>query len=174
MMMNNKKRKDKESHSREEKDEIIEVISLDMGEEGEEPVDLSAATTLDLLEQAQEENYDEEVARYTTSPSIRESLAERQDLDAGKGKLIEQLQTHHAKSPALSGGDVDAAWDEANVGEETVGGTVPTPDQDVVDELGEALGINYEDDEPLHTEEKIRERDEERWELNPESAEDEE
>jgi hypothetical protein len=42
----------------------------------------------------------------------------------------------------------------------------------VVDELGQALGITYEDDEPLQTEEKLRERDRSRWELDPESAED--
>jgi hypothetical protein len=73
----------------------------------------------------------------------------------------------------LSGGDIDAKWQEADVsGEETVGGTSPTPDQDVVDELGQALGITYEDDEPLRTEEKLLERDRNRWELDPESAED--
>jgi hypothetical protein len=53
-------------------------------------------------------------------------------------------------------------------GEEAVGGTTPTPDQDVVDDLGQALGVTYEDDEPLGGE-KIRERDRNRWELDPES-----
>ena len=60
------------------------------------------------------------------------------------------------------------------MGEETVGGSVPTPDQDIVDELGEAVGLTYEDDEPLHGEEKIRERDRNRWELDPESASEDE
>ena len=55
----------------------------------------------------------------------------------------------------LTGGDIDAAWDQAAVGEETVGGTTPTPDQDIVDELGRAVGVNYEDAEPLHTTEKL-------------------
>ena len=44
----------------------------------------------------------------------------------------------------LAGGDIDAAWDKAAVGEETVGGTTPTPDQDLVDEIGRAVGIEYE------------------------------
>jgi hypothetical protein len=48
---------------------------------------------------------------------------------------------------------------------------VPTPDQDSVDDIGEAYGITYEDDEPLRTGEKLEKRDEERWELNPESVE---
>ena len=51
----------------------------------------------------------------------------------------------------LTGGDIDAAWDQAAVGDETVGGSSPTPDQDIVDEIGRALGVNYEDGEPLHT-----------------------
>ncbi|HKT36376.1 MAG TPA: DUF6335 family protein [Nitrospira sp.] len=72
----------------------------------------------------------------------------------------------------LTGGDIDAAWDQAEVGEETVGGTTPTPDQDIVDEIGKAVGIEYEDAEPLHTTEKVERRDEQRWELHPASSED--
>jgi hypothetical protein len=72
----------------------------------------------------------------------------------------------------LSGGDIDAAWDKAAVGEETVGGTTPTPDQDLVDEIGRAVGIEYEGAEPLHTTEKLERRDEQRWELHPASSED--
>ena len=52
-----------------------------------------------------------------------------------------------------------------------MGGTTPTPDQDVVEELGDALGIEYDQDEPLHTYDKLRDRDRNRWELNPASAE---
>ena len=79
------------------------------------------------------------------------------------------------KEPAeavLTGGDIDAAWDQAAVGDETVGGSSPTPDQDIVDEIGEALGVTYQEGEPLHTSEKIERRDAERWELNPASSED--
>ena len=72
----------------------------------------------------------------------------------------------------LTGGDIDAAWDQAAAGEETVGGSSPTPDQDIVDEIGRAVGLIYEDAEPLHTTEKIERRDQERWELHPASSED--
>ncbi len=72
----------------------------------------------------------------------------------------------------LSGGDIDAAWDEASGGEETVGGSTPTPDQDIVDEIGRAVGVDYEDSEPLDPEAKIERRDENRWELHPASSED--
>lgn len=76
----------------------------------------------------------------------------------------------------LSGGDIDAAWESSDVsGEESVGGTASTPDQDIVEDLGEALGITHDDDEELDTEDKLAERDRKRWELDPRSAaEDEE
>ncbi|MFO7679782.1 MAG: DUF6335 family protein [Chloroflexota bacterium] len=164
----------KENLSQRQNRKPTEVISLDIAEEGEAPLDLDVETTIDLLQDAQEEAYAARIAEYTDDEEIQESLEERQELNTGREQLIERLQEHTSKSPELSGGDVDAAWDYANVGQETVGGTAPTPDQDVVDELGAAMGIEYEDDEPLHTADKLEERDRNRWELNPESAEEEE
>lgn len=72
---------------------------------------------------------------------------------------------------ALSGGDVDTTHAGTDSGEETVGGSVPTPDQDIVDELGKAVGITYEDTEPLRFGDKVADRDAQRWELNPASSE---
>jgi hypothetical protein len=74
--------------------------------------------------------------------------------------------------PVLSGGDVDAASEETASGEETVGGSTPTPDQDIVDEIGRAAGVSYEDAEPLDMSEKVERRDDQRWELHPASSED--
>ena len=154
------------------KPQPVEVVSLDMDEEGEETAVLSPETTRDLLEEAQEERYEQEVSWYTDDEEIEASLAERQDLGHVSPSLLKKLENHHAESPELSAGDVDAAWDQANdAGEETVGGTAVTPDQDSVDAIGEALGLTYEDDEPLHTADKLAKRDEERWELDAESAE---
>ena len=151
----------------------IEVVSLDIGEEGEETAVFSAETTRDLLQEAQEERYAEEVAHYTDDEEIEESLTERQQLNHGSRSLIEKLQEHHAESPDLSAGDVDAAWYQADVaGEETVGGLAVTPDQDSVEAIGDALGITYEDDEPLHTAEKLAQRDKKRWELDIDSNDD--
>ena len=45
-------------------------------------------------------------------------------------------------------------------------------DQDVVEEIGRALGVEYEDAEELKGSEKIEERDRHRWEYDPASAED--
>ena len=72
----------------------------------------------------------------------------------------------------LTGGDIDAEGDQAASGEETVGGSTPTPDQDLVDEIGRAAGVSYDDAEPLDMSEKLERRDDERWELHPASSED--
>ena len=75
--------------------------------------------------------------------------------------------------PALTAGDVDADWESASsVGDEAPGGDNPTPDQDVVDDIGKAVGVEYEDNEELKSEEKIIKRDRHRWELDPASSED--
>jgi len=101
-------------------------------------------------------------------------LPEDRDLPVQSEALRRQLEEHNSKSPVLSGGDMDAAWEDADSdGDETVGGTAATPGQDVVEELGRAVGITYNDDEPLNTEDKLLRRDQNRWELNPASAEDE-
>ena len=91
-----------------------------------------------------------------------------EDLEAELEKPSRHVGAH---TPVLSGGDVDAAWDDDS-GEETVGGSNPTPDQDEVDELGQAVGVTYSDTEPLHTTEKVERRDDARWELDPASADD--
>ena len=56
--------------------------------------------------------------------------------------------------------------------DEAPGGDNPTPDQDVVDNIGRAIGIEYQDNEPLKGSEKLLERDKHRWELDPASSED--
>jgi stage V sporulation protein SpoVS len=105
---------------------------------------------------------------------INQQFEEWQVVPDDDSPLARKMSEHHSESPILSGGDVDAAWDQADVGEETVGGSTPTPDQDVVDELGLAAGLTYEDEEPLHTRDILEYRDHHRWELNPASAEEEE
>jgi hypothetical protein len=81
---------------------------------------------------------------------------------------------HHTEtSPVLTGGDVDADWQDAYaVGDEAPGGDNPTPDQDRVDDIGKALGVVYDDHEELKASDKIAERDRHRWELDPASSED--
>jgi hypothetical protein len=91
----------------------------------------------------------------------------------GRAAFRHAKKEHTETSPALTGGDVDADWEDAYaVGDEAPGGDNPTPDQDIVDEIGAALGVTYQDDEELKAADKIIERDRHRWELDPASAED--
>ena len=91
----------------------------------------------------------------------------------GRAALGKAKQAHNETSPALTGGDVDADWEDAYaVGDEAPGGDNPTPDQDRVDDIGRALGIEYADNEELKGADKIADRDKHRWELDPASAED--
>lgn len=73
----------------------------------------------------------------------------------------------------LTGGDIDANYEQASVvGDEAVGGTVATPDQDIVDELAAAVGLEIDDRTDLRTNEILEQRDDRRWELDPQSSED--
>ena len=104
---------------------------------------------------------------------VQQEFADVQRLASGGDQLRRELREHHSRTPVLSGGDLDADWARADIGDETVGGSAPTPDQDIVDELGEAVGLTYEDNEPLRASEKVvEERDRKRWELDPASSDD--
>lgn len=116
------------------------------------------------------EDEDDREEEVETEDDVADLFDEAQNLDYGRGDLTRKLRSHTDKSPALSGGDIDADWDHADVGEETVGGQNPTPDQSDVDELGEAMGIVYQDNEPVNTDDKLERRDKNPWELNPASA----
>jgi hypothetical protein len=94
-------------------------------------------------------------------------------LAAGEvGGLAADVAAHPEVSPRLTGGDVDADWQGAYAcGEEAVGGSVSTPDQSMVDELGEALGVAQDADaEVVTSDEILRDRDRRRWALELESA----
>jgi hypothetical protein len=86
--------------------------------------------------------------------------------------LAEQVASHTETSPVLTGGDPDADWFRAySSGEEAVGGSVATPDQDVVDEIGRALGVSQDLDAPVTTSDEIlRRRDRFRWHLERDAA----
>jgi hypothetical protein len=91
----------------------------------------------------------------------------------GRDELREALHEHTETSPAFTGGDVDADWQNAYAtGDESPGGDNPTPDQDRVDDIGKSLGVQYDDNEELKSVDKISDRDKHRWELDPASAED--
>lgn len=117
----------------------------------------------------------EEMARYTHDDDVLEDFIERHQIGEGTDQLMSELREHTGQSPQTSADDVDAAWtDDFQSGEESVGASVATPEQNIVAELGEAVGLEYNDFEELNTEDKIDARDENRWELSPESMDTEE
>ena len=92
---------------------------------------------------------------------------------SGRADMKDRLSKNTGAGPALTSGDVDADWASAeSVGDEAPGGDNPTPDQDVVDDIGRALGVEYEDDEELQGGAEIADRDRHRWELDPSSKDD--
>ena len=91
----------------------------------------------------------------------------------GRSEMHESQEEHRGMSPEITAGDVDVDVEDAYfTGDEAPGGDNPTPDQDVVDDIGKALGVEYQDAEELKAGDKVVERDRHRWELDPASSED--
>jgi Family of unknown function (DUF6335) len=108
-----------------------------------------------------------------TPPSTLDFNGPASAARSGQIELADERAEHSEADPSLTGGDVDADWQQAySSGDEAPGGDNPTPDQDIVDEIGRSLGLVYEDDEELKGAGKLEERDRHRWELDPASAED--
>ena len=102
----------------------------------------------------------------SAASDVTESCAVRRRRPIIDGAVAEQTVelAEHADA-RLTGGDVDADWRTAAAnGEEAVGGSVATPDQDVVEEIGEALGVPQEPDAEVRTSAEIlAARDRHRW-----------
>ncbi len=91
----------------------------------------------------------------------------------GRAEMAQARANHASMTPDISAGDVDVNVEDAYfVGDESPGGDNPTPDQEVVDEIGKALGVEYQDAEELRGSDKVADRDKHRWELDPASSED--
>ncbi len=95
---------------------------------------------------------------------LRQLTAEAENRGAA-GELLRLVEERHETGPAVSGGDIDADWQRGqSSGEEAVGGSVATPDQDVVDEIGRALGVEQPSDAPVRTSvEILSARDRDYW-----------
>jgi hypothetical protein len=90
----------------------------------------------------------------------------------GRAEIAEHLRQRRGMED-VTAGDVDVdSVDAFFTGEEAPGGDNPTPDQDIVDDIGKALGVQYEDNEELKSADKLAERDKHRWELDPASSDD--
>lgn len=84
--------------------------------------------------------------------------------------LDEKVKQITKDSPAPTGGDLDVnKYQSKVVGEEAVGGTTPTPDQNNVDQIAASVGVERNDFEEIQIMEKMEERDKHRWQLDPAS-----
>jgi len=106
------------------------------------------------------------------APKRKSELEDRGEI-AG---LAGEVASHRETGPVLTGGDVDANWQRAHdSGDEAVGGSVATPDQDVVDEIGRALGVPQGPEAEVRASEEIlHDRDRFRWHLERDAEDTEE
>jgi hypothetical protein len=124
-----------------------------------------------------EKNHNDEIETNDLPQEITESygtgVKDLPGYNIGGRTMRQRSQQYTHTSPEITGGDIDANWEEEDtVGDEAVGGTVATPDQDIVEEIGAAVGLEMDDFAFLRTNEILEERDDSRWELDPKSSED--
>ncbi|WP_052049924.1 DUF6335 family protein [Leptolyngbya sp. KIOST-1] len=75
-----------------------------------------------------------------------------------------------ASGSPTTAGDPDAMTEQAKVvGEEAIGGTTPTPDQNNIDEIAAAAGIDTQAEQPVAVKDEMDRRDQQRFELDPDS-----
>ncbi len=92
---------------------------------------------------------------------------------SGRAEMAQNARDHRGMSSDITGGDVDVDVEDAYfTGDEAPGGDNPSPDLEVVDDIGKALGVQYDDAEELKSGDKLVERDKHRWEMDPASSED--
>lgn len=107
-----------------------------------------------------------------TPPSSLDMTRRGSAARTGRAEL-EQHRREHGDMASVTAGDVDVNVDNAYFsGDEAPGGDNPTPDMEIVDDIGKALGVQYNDNEELRSGDKLSERDKHRWELDPASSED--
>ncbi|HSF07953.1 MAG TPA: DUF6335 family protein [Nitrospirales bacterium] len=114
------------------------------------------------------------IRRYIEDQDSAEEAIREEFIETGAQHESEVVLTRgntRLRQARLVSEDFAATMDAGSSGDETVGGSNPTPDQDTVDELGEAVGLTFENSEELAGE-KVYERDTHRWELDPASSED--
>lgn len=108
-----------------------------------------------------------------TPPSSLDMVRHGTAARSGRAEIEKHRIQHVGMSPSITGGDVDVDVEKAYfTGDEAPGGDNPSPDLEVVDDIGKALGVQYDDSEELRGSDKVTERDKHRWEMDPASAED--
>ncbi len=124
-----------------------------------------------------EKNHNDKIKSNDLPQEITESygtgVKDLPGYNIGGRSMQDERDEYTETSPKLTGGDVDAYWQDADaVGDEAVGGSTSTPDQNVTEDLEAAVGLEMADSEFLHTNDILEDRDGDRWELDPKSSED--
>jgi len=113
-----------------------------------------------------------ETETHTTPPSSLDMVRQGSAARTGRAEIAQNIREHHGMD-GVTAGDPDVDIDDAYfTGEEAPGGDNPTPDQDIVEDIGKSLGVTYDDSEELKGANKLEQRDKHRWELDPASSED--
>lgn len=112
----------------------------------------------------------------TTDPAIR--IADQpESVDAGLSAnnpdaawdRDDPLRRH----PGREADRLGAGFDPTSISDETGDASSPRPDANVSEEIGEEVGVPVQENEELEgSAEKLAQRDDRRWELNPASSED--
>lgn len=101
-----------------------------------------------------------------------EPVVTRRGLSAHEPEVAWDPNDPLLRKPGIEADRLGAGFDPTALGDETGDDSSPRPDENVADEIGAEVGVNYQDDEELHTADKVAQRDKQRWELNPASSED--
>jgi hypothetical protein len=111
---------------------------------------------------------------YVPDPEIEEFMEEEISRAPKDPELLaRKIRNNHSAAPGDTGGDPDADWDEVNdEGTETFFGDNSTPDQSLVEENAQSVGVSFEDNEDLEFIDKIDRRDRDRYELDQRSKTD--
>jgi Family of unknown function (DUF6335) len=115
---------------------------------------------------------DEAARQYYLNAPDSEMESEESLVEMGRRLVAHDFGKYYMVRAEITAGDVDASWQEAEeTGAESPGGHVATPDQDNVDEIGRAVGMEFQDNQELCApEEVLSRRDRRRWELDKRSA----
>jgi len=110
---------------------------------------------------------------FQTPPSSLDMDRHGSSARSGRAAMAHSRREHEGMSSDIAAGDLDVDVEDAYfTGDDSPGGDNQTPGQDLVDDIGKALGVEYDDNEPLQGSDKVAERDTHRWELDPASADD--
>jgi hypothetical protein len=134
----------------EDADEFIEVVPEETDDRAGSNYLLNEETSMDrYAADADADAVAEQIAHYTEDEDVEADFAERQKLAVGgRDALLEELEEHNSLSPRITGGDIDASWQQRTRLEMRQSVAASHAHQDDVDQLGDAGSLSYDDEPP--------------------------